>query len=675
MISIVIPVHNAAPWLRDCLDSVLGQTLREIEVICVDDGSTDESAAILEEYVRADCRLRIIHQENQGAGVARNAALDVVEGEAVVFMDPDDYYPDNGTLALLRMKLSEGGCKVAGGRLRCVPADSARARRIQASWDDYGRFPTPGFHRYSDWQAPWGYTCYIYDAKLIKESGARFGTARRFQDPPFFVKVMAAAGSFFSFDDCVYCYRIRDEPVDWDANGGRLASERMKGYVETHKLALEYGYPRLAYLLEQWMGVARPSLCTQLLINLLEMPVRPMLAPSELEIHDFFDACRAKSHMDDSLFCMLRRILSAPSGMRVYYLSIVAERVLLAKQSRRLGLRRFSAKRIVLLLWLLLKGMRDRHPHPVSEIANKVLCVLRRNHRLSVLVEPLSLAALSERPVTVVVPVYNGFDALQRLCRTLFKHTSGIHRIVFVDDKSPDARILPYLRSIEQEQANVRIVASERNMGFSGAVNRGAELAEGDFVVLNTDTEVPDGWIPRLFAPIWADPEVASAMPLTNEWAGNVASNPGVISLEELERIGVDVVDRIVSRIVPDDSIWEVRNTLGFCMAISAAAWRKVGPFAGDIFGIGYGEETDWCGRARYRFGLKCVLAQNVLVAHWHGGSFPSEIRRIQMDRNRERIRSRSPQIFAADDSRFAVNIRAVVETAHRLKEDISCGK
>ena len=90
-VSVVIPVYNAEKYLRGCMDSVLGQTLRELEVICVDDGSTDGSAAILEEYVEKDSRVRVLRQENAGAGAARNLGIGAACGEYVAFIDADDW--------------------------------------------------------------------------------------------------------------------------------------------------------------------------------------------------------------------------------------------------------------------------------------------------------------------------------------------------------------------------------------------------------------------------------------------------------------------------------------------------------------------------------------------------------------------------------------------------------
>lgn len=91
-VSIVIPVYNTAPYLRQCLDSVVNQTLRDIEIICVDDGSTDGSLAILEEYAAIDQRVRILRQQNQYAGVARNNGMAVAMGKYLMFWDSDDYF-------------------------------------------------------------------------------------------------------------------------------------------------------------------------------------------------------------------------------------------------------------------------------------------------------------------------------------------------------------------------------------------------------------------------------------------------------------------------------------------------------------------------------------------------------------------------------------------------------
>ena len=82
-LSVIIPVYNSAVYLRQCLDSVLAQTLSDIEVICVDDGSTDESREIIKEYSLSDPRICLVEQNNLGAGAARNNGISYATGEYI----------------------------------------------------------------------------------------------------------------------------------------------------------------------------------------------------------------------------------------------------------------------------------------------------------------------------------------------------------------------------------------------------------------------------------------------------------------------------------------------------------------------------------------------------------------------------------------------------------------
>jgi glycosyltransferase involved in cell wall biosynthesis len=90
-VSIIVPVYNVEPYLRQCLDSIVNQTIRDIQIICVNDGSTDGSRAILQKYADRDSRIEIIDQQNQGGGSARNAAYPHIKGEYAYFADPDDW--------------------------------------------------------------------------------------------------------------------------------------------------------------------------------------------------------------------------------------------------------------------------------------------------------------------------------------------------------------------------------------------------------------------------------------------------------------------------------------------------------------------------------------------------------------------------------------------------------
>jgi len=101
MISVVIPVYNVELYLRQCIDSVLAQTYNDFEVLLIDDGSTDESGVICDEYGLKDSRVRVIHKTNGGLSSARNCGIDNARGEWIIFIDSDDLWSCNDCISVL----------------------------------------------------------------------------------------------------------------------------------------------------------------------------------------------------------------------------------------------------------------------------------------------------------------------------------------------------------------------------------------------------------------------------------------------------------------------------------------------------------------------------------------------------------------------------------------------
>lgn len=116
-VSVIVPVYNVAKYLRQCMDSLVNQTLRDIEIVCVDDGSTDGSGAILDEYAAKDSRIKVIHQANAGAGAARNVGLDIATGEYLFFCDPDDWCRRGMLKAMYARAVRTRADVVVAGRL------------------------------------------------------------------------------------------------------------------------------------------------------------------------------------------------------------------------------------------------------------------------------------------------------------------------------------------------------------------------------------------------------------------------------------------------------------------------------------------------------------------------------------------------------------------------------
>ena len=92
LISVIVPVYNVEKYLPECVESIISQTYGNLEIILVDDGSTDRSGKICDEFAEKDSRIVVIHQKNSGVSAARNRGLDVCKGDYISFVDSDDYY-------------------------------------------------------------------------------------------------------------------------------------------------------------------------------------------------------------------------------------------------------------------------------------------------------------------------------------------------------------------------------------------------------------------------------------------------------------------------------------------------------------------------------------------------------------------------------------------------------
>lgn len=95
LISVILPIYNVSQYLKRCIDSVMAQTYKNIEIILVDDGSTDDSGMICDEYAKLDSRIKVVHKKNGGLSSARNAGIDVAKGEYLTFIDSDDYVDED----------------------------------------------------------------------------------------------------------------------------------------------------------------------------------------------------------------------------------------------------------------------------------------------------------------------------------------------------------------------------------------------------------------------------------------------------------------------------------------------------------------------------------------------------------------------------------------------------
>lgn len=115
MISVVIPIFNVETCLRQCVDSVIAQTYRDLQIILVDDGSTDSSGQICDEYAAKDARIEVIHKENGGLSDARNAGTEMAKGEYIYYLDGDDWLDNNALKTMVNLSLNDN-CDIVVAR-------------------------------------------------------------------------------------------------------------------------------------------------------------------------------------------------------------------------------------------------------------------------------------------------------------------------------------------------------------------------------------------------------------------------------------------------------------------------------------------------------------------------------------------------------------------------------
>lgn len=274
-ISVIIPVYNMGRFVSECLDSVLGQTLKEIEVICVDDGSTDESPTILADFAKQDKRVHIITQRNQGVAAARNNALDIACGKFVIFMDPDDWYCDTDALRTLYSEAVANNVKICGGEIvEMLDRDTPKPLRV--GYTPSYRYRRGGFIEFSEYQYFGWYTRFVFDRMMLEKNGIRFPPYLRYQDPPFLVKAMLAAGRFYALKRVFYAVRVEHKTIDWRVNGCRKLVDFMAGNTDIFRMARKYGLDRLA--MRQTENLTSTGMFIEVLSNLEVPAVRNALA-------------------------------------------------------------------------------------------------------------------------------------------------------------------------------------------------------------------------------------------------------------------------------------------------------------------------------------------------------------------------------------------------------------
>ena len=225
-ISVIIPVYNVAPYLKRCMDSVIKQTLKEIEIICIDDCSTDASLKIIEEYAKRDERIKIISlKQNSGVSVARNKGLDIACGQYYSFIDPDDEISLNFYERLYSVAETE-------------KADIVKCRREKINTDgkiEYG-YLNNQIKKRGKYCFTHEWVTAIYKSSVIKENEIRFNeNLIAGEDLVFLSQLVNKCKKLCLVDDAEYIYHRRERSLF----GNQLPIENIKSYLNAKKLLID----------------------------------------------------------------------------------------------------------------------------------------------------------------------------------------------------------------------------------------------------------------------------------------------------------------------------------------------------------------------------------------------------------------------------------------------------
>lgn len=203
-VSIIIPVYNVEQYLRECLNSVVNQTLADIEIICVNDGSTDNSYEILKEYAAKDSRIILLNQENKGPSVARNIAITQAKGEYLGFVDSDDWVDLNYFEELYNVA-NKFNAEIACAGFRYVRKNRMRIRKFFKSQqlivniEDKLKVDNIPVQMYI-WNK-------IFKREAWLKTGIMFPEGRNFEDISILLKLLYYMGNLVTVPNVYYWYR------------------------------------------------------------------------------------------------------------------------------------------------------------------------------------------------------------------------------------------------------------------------------------------------------------------------------------------------------------------------------------------------------------------------------------------------------------------------------------
>ena len=216
-ISVIIPIYNAEKYLPRCLDSIINQTYSNLEIILINDGSSDASGNICDSYAKEDSRVKVIHQSNAGVSAARNAGLDIATGDYISFVDPDDWIESNmyevlvGTIQDKEIDILRFNAYRKGEIINKLPF---RGEYSNKELEEKILLPLIGAEKFGGMFILGVLWLHLYKREVIEDNHIRFNPQlRRCEDRLFTLSSIIHAKSILFVDEVLYHYEVYDNSL------------------------------------------------------------------------------------------------------------------------------------------------------------------------------------------------------------------------------------------------------------------------------------------------------------------------------------------------------------------------------------------------------------------------------------------------------------------------------
>ena len=245
LISVIVPVYNVADYLDQCLQSIVDQTYRQLEIIVVDDGSTDDSGTLCDRWAERDERIRVIHQPNGGLSAARNTALDVMQGELVMMVDSDDVLHPDCTSVLLKA-MRDYTADIAIGDYQpfydgqAIFNDQTSSEGAPAIYNQHEAILAILYQNGLTHSA-WGR---LYKSSLF--DGIRYPVGKFYEDFAIIYPLLLKCKTIVKLDRKIYGYRQREKSILQTFSPRRAAVLDIGEQLEQETLANDKQYTRAA---------------------------------------------------------------------------------------------------------------------------------------------------------------------------------------------------------------------------------------------------------------------------------------------------------------------------------------------------------------------------------------------------------------------------------------------